>query len=107
MKTFALEYAVLPCLGPVYFYGVAELSWPAVFFNNAILTLTCACASWLRSRQLAGVVLKKQRLDRLEPVWPFLMTLTLLLFAALQLIAAVTHLSYFRNGPLVRDMFDA
>jgi len=62
---------------------------------------------WWRSKQLATFAEKRgDRRERLAPVPYFFTALVLAFFAALQIIFAITHLSYYRKGPLVTDLFD-
>lgn len=112
MRTFGVEYAVLPPIGLWYFRAVSDFSWPAALANNMLLTLVCAGGAYWRSKQLHKGSVGKRRVrkddyNNLEPMWPALVFLVLLLLAAVQLILAVTHVSYYRNGPLVPDLFDA
>lgn len=107
MRTYGLEYTILPPVGLFFFRVVSEFSWPAALANNCILTLVCAMMAYWRSKQLAkGLSTRRPNYDNLEPMWPALVFLGLLFAAALQLIFSVTHISYYRDGPFVPDLFD-
>jgi hypothetical protein len=110
MKTFGLEYTILPCISLFYFRAIESYSWPGALGNNAIVTLVCAAAAHWRSKQLAkfyGSRSRKPNVNCIEPMWPALVFLLLLFLAALQLILCVTHVSYYRKGQLLPDLFDA
>lgn len=101
------EYCILPVVSLAYLYFVGNFSVPATLINNTFITAANGGAALWRSRVLARQVPPgRQRRDRLEPLWPGLMGLLLLFLAALQLILAVTHISWYRNGPLISDMFE-
>jgi hypothetical protein len=86
---------------------MTDFTWPGAFLNNSIITAASAGAAWWRSKQLADFAIKRNdRKDRLTPVGPFIASMILAFSAALQIIFAVTHLSYYRKGPLVTDLFD-
>ena len=118
MKTFGLEYAILPFIALPYFYFVASFSIPGALFNNCVLTVLCGLGAWWRSRSLSlwirskggqasSGIFGKGVMDPLLPVWPALVALVLWFLAALQLILCITHISYYRDGQLVHDLFDA
>lgn len=104
---YALEYAILPAVGLPYFLMVQEFGIPATLANNAVLTAACAGAAYYYSTLVAKRIGKRNYKGRLEPVWPGFMSLLLAYLAALQMIMAVAHISYYRDGPLVHDIFDA
>lgn len=106
MITYGLEYSILPLCGIFFFATMTGFSWPGVLLNNAVLTFISAMGAHWRSKQLAKLYYKRDSYDRLEPMWPALLFLMLVYLTALQLIAAVAHVSYNRNGPLVPDLFD-
>jgi predicted small integral membrane protein len=102
-----VEFLAPPVLSLAYFTLSTTWTWPTIFFNNFIITLLTAVASYLRSRQLAKFVGQKgTRADRLLPFGPAFVSLILAYLAVLQLIFTVTHLSYYRNGPLIPELFD-
>ena len=105
--TYALEYTVLPLIGLPYFLIAQEFSLPAALANNGILTAACGGAAYYYSCLVAKRIGKRHYKGRLEPVWPGFMSLVLAYLAILQIIIAITHISYYRDGPLVHDIFDA
>jgi hypothetical protein len=110
MKTFGLEYTILPLISIVYFRVVEHYTWPGALGNNVIVTLVCAAGAHWRSKQLAkhyATRTRKPNANCLEPMWPALVFLLLLFMAALQLILCISHVSYYRKGPLLPDLFDA
>lgn len=106
MRTYATEFLILPALGMPYFYSVGEFTLPGALFNNAILTAVCGVGALWKSKGIAKQIGRRNH-HRLEPVWPAFMGLILIFLAALQLVLSITHVSYYRKGPLVTDMFDA
>lgn len=110
MKTFGLEYTVLPFLSLFYFRAIENYTWPGALGNNVVVTLVCAAGAYWRSKQLAkyyGSRTRTPNVNSLEPMWPALVFLVLLFVAALQLILCISHVSYYRKGPLLPDLFDA
>ena len=105
--TYGLEYAVLPPISLIYFWIMTDFTVPGMFFNNAILTIVAASAAWWRSKQLVQMLGRRPSPEHLEPMWPALVFLGLAYLGGLQVILAVAHLSYYRDGPLVQDVFDA
>jgi hypothetical protein len=105
--TYGLEYAVLPPISLLYFFYATDFTLPGMLFNNALLTFVAAAAAWWRSKQLVQVLGRRPDPTQLEPMWPALVFLLLVYLGALQVILAVAHLSYYRDGPLVQDVFDA
>ncbi len=104
---YALEYAVLPAIAAPYFRLYVGFTWCGALFNGSIVTAICALLAFYRSHRLSrGITNKFQQRGRLEPVWPAMVALLLAIFAALQLIGSVSHLSYYRDGPLVHDIFE-
>lgn len=106
MRLYGTEYAIIPLLSIAYFYFIGDFSVPATFFNNAFVTAANALAAMWRSRQLAKALGPCHDRDRIEPFWPAFAALVLLYLAALQVILSVAHLSYYRTGPLVADIFE-
>jgi len=104
-KLYGLEFAILPVVSLPTIYWWGDFTFPVVMVNNSIITAVCALAAGWRSRQIAAAMGRGHR-DRLAPMWPALVGLLLAFFAALQVIFCVAHLSYFRDGPLVPDLFD-
>ena len=105
MKLYGLESAITPTVALPYLVYMTDFTVPVALLNNAVITGAMAGAAWYRSRQISKDVGRRYR-DRLEPVWPFLTSILLAFLAALQLIFAVTHLSYYRTGHLISDVFD-
>ncbi len=102
-----VEFFFIPLVTCAYFVFMTDFTWPGALLNNAFVTAAAGGAAWWRSTSLAKWAEKRgDRRERMTPIGPFVVALFLLYFAALQLIAAVTHLSYYRKGPLVADLFD-
>ncbi len=109
MRLYGLEFFLLPLLSCAYLFAFTDFTWPGALFNNCIVTGASAGVAFWRQRTLADWASKKgDRAERYTPVGPFFAALVLSYLTALQLIAAVTHLSYYRKGsaPLVADLFD-
>ena len=104
-RLFGAEFAILPFVSFPYLYLVGDFSMPAVLFNNAIVTALCGAVALWRSSAIAKAIGPRHH-NRLEPVWPAFAGVLLLFVAALQLILSVTHLSYYREGPLVSGLFE-
>lgn len=101
------EFVALPLATLIYFAKMTDFTWPGALLNNAIVTAATAGVAWWRSKQLADFAEKRgDRRERLAPIGYFACFLLLVFCASLQLIAAVTHISYYRNGPMVTDLFD-
>jgi hypothetical protein len=103
-KLYGLEYAILPACSLPYLMYFTDFTMPAVLLNNAVVTAVTAGAAYYRSRQMSAQYGKRYR-DRLEPMWPFLVALLLAFLAGLQVILAMSHLSYYRKGHLISDIF--
>jgi hypothetical protein len=106
MKLYGLEYFILPLVSLTYLSLSTDFTWVGILFNNAIITVLMGVVAYMRSQQIAKLVPRKDRLDRLDSMWPAFAALVLIFLGFLQLVLSVTHLSYYRNGPLV-DLFDA
>lgn len=106
-----LEFFLIPLVSCFYLFTMTDFTWPGALLNNAIITGATAGAAMWRSRSLAQWAEKRRdRQERMTPIGPFLTALVLAFLAALQLIGAVTHLSYYRKGALISEpmagMFD-
>eukprot|EP00672_Neobodo_designis_P024597 CAMPEP_0174834842 /NCGR_PEP_ID=MMETSP1114-20130205/5079_1 /TAXON_ID=312471 /ORGANISM="Neobodo designis, Strain CCAP 1951/1" /LENGTH=109 /DNA_ID=CAMNT_0016068771 /DNA_START=75 /DNA_END=404 /DNA_ORIENTATION=- len=104
-KLYGLEFGILPAVALPYLWVATDFTVPAVLINNAVITAVCAGAAWYRSKQIAAEMGRRYR-DRLDPMWPYLVAILLGFLAALQIILGVAHLSYYRKGHLVSDIFD-
>lgn len=106
MKLYGLEYFILPLVSLSYLSLSTDFTWVGILFNNAIITVLMGVVAYMRSQQIAKLVPRRDRLDRLDSMWPAFAALVLIFLGFLQLVLSVTHLSYYRSGPLV-DLFDA
>lgn len=105
-RTYGLEFFVLPILALPYFYYVSDFTLPGALFNNCILSFVMAGLAWWRSTAIAATIPRSATRHRLDPAWPAFASMTLVFLAVLQLILSVAHLSYYRKGPLVPDLFE-
>lgn len=111
-KLYGAEYGILPLVAVPYLYWFSDFTVPAVLLNGCVITAACGGAALWRSRELSRHVEERRKKgqpgwyrDRFEPIWPALAALVLFFIAALQLIGAVSHLSWNRKGDFV-DVFD-
>ncbi len=106
-RLHGIEFVLLPVVTAAYFVWFTDFTWPGALLNNSIVTAASAAVAFWRSKQIAEFAVRRNdRRERLAPVGPFVAGMVLAFGAALQLIFAVTHVSYYRKGPLVADMFD-
>ncbi len=110
---YGAEYGVLPLVSLVYLFGFTDFTVPAILLNGFVITVASAGAALWRSRELSKIVEKRRKSGdgdwyrmRFDPIWPGLSSLVLFFFAALQLIAAVSHISWHRKGDFISDVFD-
>lgn len=106
-RLHGLEFILIPLISLAYLALMTDFTWPGALLNNSIITAGSAGIAWWRSKQLADwAIVRGDRRERLTPVGYFIVAMILAFWAALQIIFAVTHLSYYRKGPLVTDLFD-
>lgn len=106
-RLHGLEFFILPLVSLFYFAAMTDFTWPGALLNNSIITAATAGVSYWRSKQLADFAIKRgDRRERLTPLGYFAAAMVLAFCASLQIIFAVTHLSYYRKGALVTDLFD-
>ena len=106
MKFYGTEFFLLPLVSFLYFYYVSDFAMVGCLFNNALVTFASSVFAYLRSQQIARSIPRRARIDRLDSAWPAFAAILLFFFGSLQVIFAITHLSYYRKGPLV-DVFDS
>eukprot|EP00758_Cryptobia_borreli_P009616 Tbor_TRINITY_DN5495_c1_g2::TRINITY_DN5495_c1_g2_i1::g.24262::m.24262 len=106
MMLYGLEYCIIPCLGLPYFIIIAGFDLPIAFVNNAVVTAACGISAYYHSWRVSKAIGIRNYKDRLEPVWTGYISLLLAYITVLHIIFCVTHLSYYRTGPLLPDLFD-
>ena len=107
LYTYGLEYAAIPLVAcPILYiweyYGLAGSLLAGSFLTLIFGGLALLRGEFLRRTAMEG----KAVVDRLDPVYPTFVGLTLLSFCALQVILSVSHWSYYRDGNPVCDPRD-